>query len=316
MTRRWRARWGWRCRAPVRCGDGVVSEIPSWWPHRAASRRIRHGTTDWHVQVMGAGPDLVLLHGAGASGHSWRKLAPLLGGYRLIVPDLPGHGFSQAGNRARLGLDGMADDLAALAGAQGWAPVALIGHSAGGALAFRLAEALPRPPAALVGINAALGPFEGLAGWLFPKLARAMAMSPMIAHVVARMSSSRARVEKLIQSTGSKLDNEGIELYRHLIARPEHVDGTLAMMAAWDLAPLIARLGQTVPPVLLVAAAGDAAVPPAVSRRAAALIPRVEFAEIGRYGHLVHEEAAGRVASLILPFLAGHLAPVPRAARG
>lgn len=293
-----------------------MTEIPSWWPHRAASLRIRQGTTDWHVQVSGSGPDLLLLHGTGASGHSWRKLAPLLGGYRLIVPDLPGHGFSRAGNRARLGLDGMADDLTALAAAQGWRPAGLIGHSAGGALAFRLAEVMPHPPEAVVGINAALGPFEGLAGWLFPKLARAMAMSPMIAHVVARMSSSRSRVEKLIQSTGSKLDNEGIELYRHLISRPEHVDGTLAMMAAWDLEPLIARLGQTAPPVLLIVAEGDAAVPPAVSRRAAAQIPRVEFAEIGRYGHLVHEEAAGRVASLILPFLARHLAPAPRAAQG
>lgn len=293
-----------------------MTEIPSWWPHRSASLRIRQGTTDWHVQVSGNGPDVLLLHGTGASGHSWRKLTPLLGGHRLIVPDLPGHGFTRAGNRARLGVDGMADDLAALAAAQDWRPAAVIGHSAGGALAFRLAEVLPVPPKALVGINAALGPFEGLAGWLFPRLARAMAMSPMIAHVLARMSSNRARVEKLIQSTGSKLDNEGIELYRHLIGRPEHVDGALAMMAAWDLGPLMARLGQTAPPVLLVVAEGDLTVPPAVSRRAAALIPRVEFSEITRYGHLVHEEAAGRVASVILPFLARHLAPSPRAARG
>lgn len=291
----------------------MTADVPSWWPHRAASTRIRHGTTDWHVQISGTGPDLLLLHGAGASGHSWRKLVPLLGGYRLIVPDLPGHGFSRPGNRTRLGIDGMADDLAALAAAQGWRPAALIGHSAGGALAFRLAEVLPQPPAALVGINAALGPFEGLAGWLFPRIARAMAMSPMIAHVVARMSSTTARIERLITGTGSKLDHEGVELYRYLIGKPAHVDGTLAMMAAWDLQPLMARLGQTAPPVLLIAAEHDLTVPPAVSRRAAALIPRVEYVEVPRYGHLLHEEAAGRVASLILPFLARHLAP-PRAA--
>ncbi len=280
-----------------------MSDIPAWWPHRAASLRIRHGTTDWHVQVSGTGPDVMLLHGAGASGHSWRKLTPLMGGYRLIVPDLPGHGFTRAGNRGRLGIDGMADDLVALADAQGWQPQALIGHSAGGALAFRLAEVMARPPRLIVGINAALGPFEGLAGWLFPKLARALALSPMIAHVVARGAAKRARVEKLVASTGSKLDGEGIDLYRHLIARPEHIEGTLAMMAAWQLDPLMARLGQTGPEVLLIVAEGDLTVPPAVSRRAAALIPRVEFAEIPRYGHLVHEEAAGRAASLVLPVL-------------
>jgi magnesium chelatase accessory protein len=206
----------------------------------------------------------------------------------------------------------MADDLAALTAAQGWRPAAIIGHSAGGALAFRLAELLPNPPAALVGINAALGPFEGLAGWLFPKLARALAMSPLIAHVLARMSATRARVERLIAATGSKLDNEGVELYRHLLGQAEHIDGTLSMMAAWDLEPLLARLGQTTPPVLLIAAEHDLTVPPAVSRRAAARIPRVEYVEIPRYGHLLHEEAAGRVGSVILPFLARHLAAARR----
>lgn len=281
----------------------TTADIPSWWPHRAASRRVRIAPVDWHVQVFGAGPDVVLLHGAGASGHSWRKLVPLMGGYRLIVPDLPGQGFSRSGDRGRLSLDGMADGLAALMASEGWAPAALIGHSAGGAVALRLAEVLPTPPAALVGINAALGPFEGLAGWLFPKIARAMSMSPMVAHVLARVTANRGRVEKLIQTTGSKLDHEGVELYRHLTADPAHLDGTLAMMAAWDLEPLIARLGQVAPQVLLIAAAGDQAVPPAVSRRAAARLPRVEVTEIARYGHLVHEEAAGVVASLILPFL-------------
>lgn len=290
-----------------------MTGIPSWWPHRAASRRIRLVPNDWHVQVSGSGPDLLLLHGAGASGHSWRKLTPLLGGYRLIVPDLPGQGFTRSANRMRLGIDGMADDLAALVRSEGWDPVAVIGHSAGGALAFRLAEMLPRPPEAIIGINAALGSFEGFTGWLFPRLAKAMALSPMIAHVVAKVSANRGRVENLMESTGSKLDHEGIELYRQLMANPSHIDGTLGMMSQWDLEPLIARLGQTAPAVLLIAADGDTAVPPQVSLRAAGLIPRVEFSAVPRHGHLVHEEAAGVVASLILPFLARQV-QTPRAA--
>lgn len=280
-----------------------MSLPPPDWPHRAASRAVRLGTTDWHVQVTGTGPDLLLLHGTGASGHSWAGLVPLLAGYRVIVPDLPGHGFSRAGNRARLGLDGMAGDLAALMAEQGWAPVAVIGHSAGAALALRLAEVLPRPPAALVGINAALGSFEGLAGWLFPRLARALSMSPLIAHGLARAATARARVEGLLAATGSRLGPEAIDPYRRLLARPEHIDGTLAMMAAWDLGPLMARLGQVDVPVLLLTAAGDRTVPPAVSRRAAARLPRAALTEVPHLGHLLHEEAAPLVASLILPFL-------------
>lgn len=281
---------------------------PTNWPLRETSARVNLGEIRWHVQTIGRGPDVMLLHGAGASTHSWRKLVPLMPGFRLIMPDLPGQGFSRSRARARMNIDGMAEDLAALITAQGWKPKAMIGHSAGAALAFRLSEILRDPPDALIGINAALGPFEGFAGWLFPKLARGMAMSPMVAHVVARLSSRQERVTKLLESTGSRLDAEGIALYRHLIADPAHIEGTLWMMAQWRLEPLMARLSQTQAAVLLIAAQGDVAVPADVSRRAARMIPRAEFHEIPRLGHLVHEEDAAQVAALILPFLARHLA--------
>ena len=48
------------------------------WPNRQASRFVRAAGIRWHVQAMGEGPVLLLLHGTGASTHSWRRLAPLL----------------------------------------------------------------------------------------------------------------------------------------------------------------------------------------------------------------------------------------------
>jgi magnesium chelatase accessory protein len=36
------------------------------WPHATASRRIMAGGMTWHVQVLGQGPVLLLLHGTGA----------------------------------------------------------------------------------------------------------------------------------------------------------------------------------------------------------------------------------------------------------
>ena len=136
---------------------------PLDWPHRAASHAIRLAPHDWHVQVWGAGsgPDILLLHGAGASAHTWHPIIPYLGSVRLIAPDLPGQGFSRTGNRARLGLEAMAQDLAQLCSVQGWQARAIIAHSAGAAVALRLSHLLPTPPVAVVGINAALGNFEG-----------------------------------------------------------------------------------------------------------------------------------------------------------
>lgn len=50
-----------------------------------------------YTEVLGSGPDLVLLHGWGMHGGVFRSLAERLAKrYRVTVPDLPGHGRSDA----------------------------------------------------------------------------------------------------------------------------------------------------------------------------------------------------------------------------
>lgn len=280
--------------------------VPQDWPLCEYSQLIRCRPHEWHVQIAGTGPDVLLLHGAGASGHSFHRLMGHMPGCRLIVPDLPGQGFTRAGGLMRLGLDAMADDLCALCEDQGWRPVAIIGHSAGAAVALRMTEMMRRPPRAVVGINSALGPFDGFAGWLFPKLARAMAGSPFIAAIVTRLSSKRNQVEKLLEGTGSPLDEDGVALYQRLVSRTSHIEGTLGMMAQWDLEPLLERLPQITVPTLLIASRGDLAVPVQVSRQASQQLARAQYVELAQGGHLVHEEFPDAVAAQILPWLAEH----------
>jgi magnesium chelatase accessory protein len=295
-----------------------MNEVPRDWPYRDRSALIRCPPHEWHVQVFGDGPDILCLHGAGASGHSFHALVPHLPGFRMILVDLPGQGFTRPGATQRLGLDAMADDLAALCDQQGFRPQTVIGHSAGAAVALRMAEILPAPPRAVVGINAALGTFDGFEGWLFPKLARAMHASPFIAQIVTKFSSKRKQVERLLAATGSTLSAEGVTLYQRLVARTAHIEGTLGMMAQWKLEPLLERLPQMEVPTLLIGSEKDRAVPCSVSRVAAARMPRATYAEIPALGHLVHEEAPLQVAELILPFIAdqrGILSVVPRSKR-
>ena len=65
----------------------------STWPHAEISRFHQVGGLRWHVQQMGEGPPILLIHGTGASTHSWRDLAPLLAErFTVIAADLPGHG--------------------------------------------------------------------------------------------------------------------------------------------------------------------------------------------------------------------------------
>lgn len=285
------------------------AKMPPDWPFRSKARRVNARPHDWCViDLPGPTPDapvILCLHGAGGAGHSFRALAPLLQArFRVLIPDLPGQGFTRAGAR-RFGLDTMAEDLLILCQTMRVTPAVALGHSAGAAIALRLAEMMPLK--AVVGINAALGTFDGAAGVMFPLLARILAVTPFIPHVVARLWGNPQTVAKLLTSTGSPLDAEGHTQYLTLVRDAAHVDGTLGMMAQWRLEELMSRLPQLATPTLLIASDKDNAVPARVSREAAQHMPAVTYAEIAGYGHLVHEEAADEVAAILLPWLAARM---------
>lgn len=281
----------------------------SGWPNVAQSRFVDCPPHRWHLQDAGTGPLVVLLHGAGASVHSWRRVLPLLAGrFRVVAVDLPGQGFSRCGSRSRLTPEAIAADLARLLAAEVPAPAALVGHSAGAAVALRLAAALPEPPAGVVGINPALAAFRGVAGWLFPVLARAMALNPLTAPFLVRGAGPET-VRGIIESTGSRLDAEGLGLYRRLMADRAHVGGTLAMMAAWRLERLAADLPRIAVPALFLVGGRDRAVPPATVAAAAARMPQAELKGFPDLGHLLHEEAPAVAAAAIADWIGPRLAP-------
>ena len=274
------------------------------WPLTEHSRLILHRPHRWHVQEAGTGPTVLLFHGAGGATHSWRELFPILTRqFHVVAIDLPGQGFTQSGARQRAGLADMTADLASLIDAQRWRPEALIGHSAGGAIALSLALYLNVSDLRVVTLNAALSNFDGVAGWLFPTLAKLLAMTPFTADLFAATASSPASVTRLIAGTGSTLHPDGIELYRRLVADRSHVDGTLAMMSQWSLDVLLPQLGRIEARTLMLTGGQDRAVPPKVSAAAARLMPRARLDMLPTLGHLMHEEDPQTVADIIRAFL-------------
>lgn len=273
------------------------------WPHGDTSRFIRCKPHDWHVQEMGRGPLVLLLHGAGASTHTWRDILPRLAiDWRVIALDLPGQGFTRAGTLCRCGLEPMSEDIATLCKSEDWAPVAIVGHSAGAAIALDLAMRFDPVPA-VVGINAALGRFKGVASWLFPLLARLLSLNPLTAAIFTLGKDHRARARRLIEGTGSVLDEAGIRLYATLIGDRRHVDATLQMMTQWDVEGLRRRLPRITARTLLITGSNDRAVPPHTSEDAASHLPNAELMKIDWLGHLAHEENPATIAENIGQFL-------------
>lgn len=270
------------------------------WPNRDASRFVDAGGVHWHVQIAGSGPPLLLLHGSGASTHSWRELLPLLAReHTVIAPDLPGHAFSSTPPAHTLSLPGMARAIGALLHALQIAPAAVAGHSAGAAIALRMRLDGLLPGRHLVSLNGALLPLPGLAGLLFPPAARLLSLTPFAAALFARSASRSGAVERLIASTGSHIDARGIALYARLVRCRAHVAGVLGMMANWDIAPLARDLPRLDAALTLIAARGDRTVPPDCSRRVQRMVADARLIELDGLGHLAHEEAPQRLAALI-----------------
>ncbi len=108
---------------------------------------------------QGQGDALVLLHGWIGSGALWGMVAPWLSErFRVIVPDLPGHGDSGIPEGFRFTLDGFAAWLDDLRRALELARVSLVGHSMGGSISMHYAASHPDQVDRLVLIDAPPAP--------------------------------------------------------------------------------------------------------------------------------------------------------------
>ncbi|HEU4457695.1 MAG TPA: alpha/beta fold hydrolase BchO [Methylibium sp.] len=272
------------------------------WPLAEHSRFVEAAGLRWHLQRLGPAnaPRVLLLHGTGASTHSWREVAPALAlRHEVLAIDLPGHAFTSAGPPGAHTLPGMAAAIAALLRTIDFVPASIVGHSAGAAVAVRMALDGLAAPRAIVSFNGALLPFGGLAGRLFMPAARLLASQPLVPKLFAAHSRDRRVVQRLVGSTGSRLDEQGFALYARLVRSPAHAAGALAMMARWDLRPLERDLPGLAACLHLVAAERDRTVPPTVAQRVRARLPQARLVRWNGLGHLAHEEAPERAAALI-----------------
>lgn len=281
------------------------------WPLREHSRFVEAAGLRWHVQqlVPDRAPDaptVLLLHGTGASTHSWRDVAPRLAErFRVVSLDLPGHAYTSPAHGEQRSLPGMARAVAALLGTLDIEPALAVGHSAGAAIALRMVLDGLISPKAVVSFNGAFLPLGGWVGQLFSPAAKLLALHPLVPSVFAWHARDARVLERLIGSTGSSLDARGLALYGRLVRSPAHAAGALAMMANWDLRGFARELPALRATLHLIVGDNDRTVPPSVAQRVKSLVPTAVLTRLPGLGHLAHEEAPADAARLIETALAG-----------
>lgn len=250
---------------------------------------------------MGSGPVALLVHGTGASTHSWAALAPLLARrFTVIAPDLPGHGFTERPAFERLSLPGMAAALAALLSTLDAVPAFAVGHSAGAAILARLCLDGRIAPVRLFSLNGSLLPLPGMRHPALAPLTRLVICNEVLPRVLAWKARDGSAMRDLLRKTGSSLDRIGADFYQRLARFPRHVGAALGMMAHWDVRSLTHELPRLAVPLTLVAGSGDAMIPPSASEQVAAMVRGAQAVLLPGLGHLAHEECPAEIAALIL----------------
>ncbi|MEM1285075.1 MAG: alpha/beta fold hydrolase BchO [Pseudomonadota bacterium] len=275
------------------------------WPHHTHSRFVEAAGFRWHVQEMAPktrdAPCLLLLHGSGASTHSWRDMMPgLAEQFRVIAIDLPGHAFTEQPPVYRPTLQRVSALIAELLLVLGITPDLVVGHSAGAAIAVKMALDHRLRPKAIVSFNGAFQPFDGVAGTLFPALAKLLVVNPFTPRLFSFTGRNRRRIVRLIEGTGSTISDEGLTYYQTLVSSPGHVAGVLSMMAHWDLEQLMRDIRALDVPLHLIVGENDRAVPADVSAEVADGVAVATLERWAGLGHLAHEEAPEKANEAIL----------------
>jgi pimeloyl-[acyl-carrier protein] methyl ester esterase len=247
-----------------------------------------------HIESIGAGPDLVLIHGWAMHGGIFAPLTPLLAEhFRVHLVDLPGHGFSRDDTESA-DIDAWTRRLL-----DATPPALWIGWSLGGLVALTAALSRPRQVRGLVEI-AASPRFVNGEDWslgvdkqVFEQFGAGL--QTHFQHAIERFLA--------LETIGSV--NAQTEL-RDLKARVfERGDPNLHVLSAGldmlDSIDLRARLNELSMPSLWIAGRRDRLVPSAAMQWASRHSVQSEFVEIAS-GHAPFISYAPEVAAAIVAF--------------
>ncbi len=250
-----------------------------------------------HYDVVGAGPDVIFIHGWASSAKMWAGLLPQMSAdYRCWSLDLPGFGDSDKPAPSWYSIPNYTLLVADFARQNDIGRLRLVGHSMGGLIALDCAQRHPELVERLVAINpvvtgrARLRPLARPAyGLHFLHWALRLSpavMQPLLAHPLGERVSSlrpiRRRTEEFFQSTADSLWSSG------------------RAVVNYDLTPMLQRITA---PTLVIVGDRDYNVSSREGRLAARRIASARL-HVMRAGHLLTDDRPAEVIQLLKRHLA------------
>lgn len=255
-----------------------------------------------HVERMGSGRPLVLLHGFGGSTYSFRLVvSELAESFDVISIDLNGFGYTERPPGTELYTPyGQAAQVVAILDALGIGRASLLGHSYGAEIALLTAATRPELVESLILVDgsAPRGGFmtipEEFRG-LYSLLARVFLVNEGTMRSFLKQSVRDPAIvtDELVRGYADRILIEGLD---------RAVEGLLAGASGDPIEIDVSIVDQ---PTLIVWGEHDRVVPIAVGEELAADLPNARLVRFEQSGHLPMEEEPDRFARVVTEFLTG-----------
>lgn len=248
----------------------------------------------------GEGDALLLVHGWIGSGALWDLMLPgLVADFRVVAPDLPGHGDSGIPAGFSFDLAGFSRFLEQIRAVLGLGRPALVGHSMGGSICLHYAANYP-------------GQVDKLA--LIDTPARAGALSwparlPFLEYGLAAASLCWGPhlVSPLIRSSVTHPERLPRDWLRRAVAQASKLDRralleTTRLVRHLDLERELTRVEA---PALIIHGEEDGSVKPAEASRLREALPGARLRMLPDCGHCPNYEYPSEVNDMVREFLSG-----------
>jgi 3-oxoadipate enol-lactonase len=250
-----------------------------------------------HFESLGDGPPVLLVHGFTNYGLVWTPQAVALAhsGFRVLMPDLAGHGLSDVVEQETT-VSELATDMVTLLDTLGIDRIAVCGLSLGGMIAQQIVVDHPNRISAMLVANSRaenVGMRPAVEGWITEFEGKGGPLA-RLEKTYPNLTNERFRSGPAGEAT--------LELWRLVLSRVagRSLANVARGMMNFDVTE---KLPDVRIPTLVVTGTEDKLIPPDLSRRTAELVPGATFEIIPGAGHISSMDSAVAFNRILFGFL-------------